>query len=73
MTLEIVTEEQRGAFVAKAVWQWLQHQRSIQFVPWVLDPNNSQFDASKAKEQAIRDALLDDLEHVIKATSEKLR
>lgn len=59
------TEDRRGNKVAKAVWVWLQEQKSIQYVPWVVNPESDKYDPVKAKEQEQRDKILGDLERVI--------
>lgn len=63
--MTVKTEEQRGNYVAKAVWKWLQEQKSIEFVPWVTDPKSAKYDHDKAREQEIRKSILSDLERVI--------
>lgn len=63
--MTVKTEEQRGNDVAKAVWKWLQEQKSIEFVPWVTDPESAMYDHDKAREQEIRKSILSDLERVI--------
>lgn len=59
------TEDRRGNKVAKAVWAWLQEQKAIQYVPWVVNPESDNYDPAKAKEQEQRDKILGDLERVI--------
>ena len=60
-----LTEDQRGNIVAKAVWKWLQHQKCIEFVPWVLNPDSEQYDPVSAARQEERQSLLADLEKTI--------
>lgn len=42
-----ISEEARGNIVAKAVWSWLQQQRSVRYVPWVLDPRSADGEARR--------------------------
>lgn len=62
------TEQERGARVAHAVWNWLQHQKTIKYVPWVLDPKSDKYDPIKAAMQETKNELLADLERVIRET-----
>ena len=64
-----MTEDERGNRVAKAVWSWLQRQRAIQYVPWVIDPHSEAYDHVKAAEQATRTEMLDALESEIRVAS----
>ena len=64
-----MTESERGNYVAKSVWVWLQRQRSIEYVPWVIDPRSTTFDPVKAEVQKMRTELLDELEaEILKAS-----
>ena len=65
LTAELEEKNQRGDLVATVVWNWLQEQKRIQFVPWVTDPESSRYDSQKAAEQKVRDGLLKKLEELI--------
>ena len=62
--------DRRGARMAKAVRAWLQEQKAIQFVPWVLDPERPEYDPDKRALQKLRDGLLAGLAQVIRRASE---
>ncbi len=57
----------RGAYVAAKVWDWLQQERRIQYVPWAMS------DPIKAARQAEHDSLLDMLEHEIREAAKEAR
>jgi hypothetical protein len=65
----ISEQAERGDYVARKVWSWLNTTKAIGYVPWVLDPDSPQYDPKKAHEQEVRDALLAELEEVIAAAS----
>ena len=56
--------------IAYAVWHWLQHQKTIQYVPWVLNPKSDKYDPIKAARQEAKNEVLADLERVIRETSQ---
>jgi hypothetical protein len=62
-------EQAKGAHVAFCVWDWLQHQKTIKYVPWVLDPKSDKYDPIKAAMQETKNELLADLERVIREAS----
>jgi hypothetical protein len=55
--------------VAERVWAWLQTEKRIRFVPWVLDPQGPDYDPQKAAVQTEKDRLLAELEEVIATAS----
>lgn len=57
-----LTEDEKGNIVTTAVWRWLQMQKAIKFVPWVLNPDSDRFDKCKAARQDEKDKLLGSLE-----------
>lgn len=69
----MATEEQIGNAVAKAVWHWLQQEKAIEYVPWVLMPGNAEYDQVKAAVQKERNQLFANLESVmIMVAAEKM-
>lgn len=61
-----LTEDQKGNMVAKAIWQWLQNRKAVQFVPWVLDKNSGHYNPVKVAVQNERDKIYAELERVIR-------
>ncbi len=61
-------EDQRGNLIAKAVWKWIQEQRTLQYVPWVLQKESVGYDPIKVAKQEEHNELLADLEHCIQDT-----
>jgi hypothetical protein len=70
--MDNLTEDKKGNIITRAVWHWLQEQKRIEFVPWVLDPSNSSFDALSAARQEQRVRLLSELENVILTAAQEL-
>lgn len=68
-----MTEDEKGNIVAKAVWGWLQQEKCIKYVPWVLDVDGPHRDALKAAKQEMHDDLIAALERVIEEAVEKMR
>lgn len=61
------TTAKRGNMIAVAVWRWLQQQKCVKYVPWVLDPHSDTFDPVKSARQEVRDGLLTELEELMDA------
>lgn len=55
----------RAEVVAIAVWRWLQEQRRVKYMPWVLDPDGDEFDSIMHAKKEMKDYLLIDLGGVI--------
>jgi hypothetical protein len=53
-------QEKKGNIVAIKVWEWLQEQKTIEYVPWAV--SDSKLIAAKQEE---RMKILDDLEKLI--------
>ena len=64
---------ERGNAVAIAVWEWLQREKAVQFVPWVLDKSGTAYDPTKAARQAERTSLLNNLERLILTLSDSMK
>lgn len=67
-----LTEDEKGNIVAKAVWDWLQNQKRVEYVPWITDPDDRCYDPFKAIKQDGRQELLGQLQSFIAETSQKL-
>jgi len=68
-----MTKEEKGNMIATAVWNWLQEQKSLVYVPWVTDPKSDKFDPIKAAKQQEREAILKELEDFILVKAEELK
>ena len=62
----MVNEDARGNCVAKVVWEWLQAQKTIHYVPWVLDPGSKSYDPVRVAREEERTAILNSLSRCIK-------
>ncbi len=60
-----------GYRVAKTFLAWLDRQRKIKYVPWVLNPKDGQYEPKKAGEQECRDRMVAELDLLIQEAKEK--
>ena len=62
-----------GDLVASKVWEWLQQQKKMSYVPWVLDPKSCEYDKEKVIEQRTKDTILVILEDLILSISQEAK